>query len=71
VWTIVDVGGGHGRLLAGILAATPTATGVLFDMPHVVAGAEPLLRKHHVADRVRIADGSFFDSLLTAATCMC
>jgi hypothetical protein len=31
-------------------------------MPHVVAGAEPLLRKHHV-DRVRIADGSFFDSL--------
>ena len=25
--TIVDVAGGHGRLLAGILAATPTATG--------------------------------------------
>jgi hypothetical protein len=32
-------------------------------MPHVVAGAEPLLRKHQVADRVRIADGSFFDSV--------
>ncbi|MDT5266725.1 MAG: hypothetical protein QOI90_3351 [Mycobacterium sp.] len=61
--TIVDVGGGHGRLLAGILGATPTATGVLFDLPHVVAGAEPVLRKHHVADRVRIADGSFFDSI--------
>jgi hypothetical protein len=58
--TIVDVDGGHGRLLAGILAAAPTATGVLFDLPHVVAGAEPLLRKHRVADRVRIADGSFF-----------
>jgi C-methyltransferase len=61
--TIVDVGGGHGRLLAGILAATPTANGVLFDLPHVVAGAEPLLRKHHVADRVRIAEGSFFDAV--------
>jgi hypothetical protein len=61
--TIVDVAGGHGRLLAGILAATPTATGVLFDLPHVVAGAEPLLRKHRVAERVRIVEGSFFDAV--------
>ena len=69
--TIVDVGGGHGRLLAGILGATPTATGVLFDLPQVVAGAEPVLRKHHVADRVRIAEGSFFEAIPTAATYMC
>jgi hypothetical protein len=61
--TIVDIAGGHGRLLAGILAEAPHATGVLFDIPQVVAGAEPLLRKHRVADRVRIADGSFFDTV--------
>jgi hypothetical protein len=61
--TIVDVAGGHGRLLAGILAVTPTAKGVLFDLPHVVEGAGPLLRTHHVADRVRIAAGSFFDAV--------
>ena len=61
--TVVDVAGGHGRLLAGILAATPTATGVLFDLPHVVAGAEPLLSKHRVAERVRIVEGSFFDAV--------
>ena len=61
--TIVDVAGGHGRLLAGILAATPTATGVLFDLPHVVAGAGPLLRKHGVVERVRIVEGSFFDGV--------
>jgi C-methyltransferase len=61
--TIVDVGGGHGRLLAGILAATPTANGVLFDLRHVVADAEPMLRKHQVVDRVRIAEGSFFDAV--------
>ncbi len=61
--TIVDVAGGHGRLLAGILAATPTATGVLLDLPHVVAGAGPLLRKHGVAERVRIVEGSFFDAV--------
>jgi len=58
--TIVDIAGGHGRLLAGILATTPSAKGVLFDLPHVVSDAEPLLRKHHVADRVVVAEGSFF-----------
>jgi hypothetical protein len=61
--TIVDVAGGHGRLLAGILSATPTAKGVLFDLPHVVAGAEPLLRKHRVFDRVNIVGGSFFEAV--------
>ena len=61
--TIVDVAGGHGRLLAGVLGATQTATGVLFDLPHVVAGAGPLLQRHNVADRVRIAEGSFFESV--------
>jgi hypothetical protein len=61
--TIIDVAGGHGRLLAGILGATPHAMGVLFDLPHVVAGAGLLLRKHGVADRVRIVEGSFFEAI--------
>ncbi len=39
--TVVDVGGGHGRLLSAILKATPQARGILFDMPQVVAGARP------------------------------
>ncbi len=60
--TVVDVGGGHGRLLAAILQATPNARGVLFDLPQVVAGAPALLRHHHVDDRVRVDEGSFFDS---------
>ena len=29
--TVVDVGGGHGMLLAGILAANQEALGILFD----------------------------------------
>ena len=61
--TIVDVGGGHGRLLAGILSATPAAQGVLYDLPHVVAGAPALLRQRGVEDRVRVEGGSFFDSV--------
>jgi C-methyltransferase len=35
--TIVDVGGGHGPLLAAILAAAPSSRGVLYDMRRVVA----------------------------------
>jgi hypothetical protein len=61
--TIIDVGGGHGRLLAAIIAATPGAEGVLYDLPQVVEGAPELLRKHGVADRVRTAGGSFFEAV--------
>src|SRR5262249_24079843 len=61
--TIVDVAGGHGRLLASILNAAPKARGILFDQPHVVAGARPVLEQHGVADRVRVAEGSFFDAV--------
>lgn len=39
--TIVDVGGGHGALLSGILDAYPNARGVVCDLPHVVADVDP------------------------------
>ena len=52
---IVDVGGGRGALLAGILAAHPGVRGVLFDQPAVVADA--------VADGFEIVGGSFFEAV--------
>jgi hypothetical protein len=61
--TIVDVGGGHGPLLAAILAAAPASRGVLYDLPLVVSNAPSLLREQGIADRVVIAEGSFFDSV--------
>jgi hypothetical protein len=61
--TIVDVGGGHGGMLATILAATPTIQGVLYDQPHVVVGAPTLLKQRGVDHRVRIHEGSFFDKV--------
>jgi DNA-binding Lrp family transcriptional regulator len=64
---ILDVGGGHGRFLAAILAATPAARGVLYDLPQVVEGAPELLSRHGVADRVEIVGGSFFDSVPAGA----
>lgn len=58
--TIVDVGGGNGTLLASLLAAHPGLHGILFDQPHVVAGAEPVLRDAGVLDRCTVVAGSFF-----------
>jgi hypothetical protein len=63
--TVVDVGGGVGRLLCAILEATPTARGVLYDLPHAIAEAPPVLRQHNVANRVELLEGSFFDSVPT------
>jgi hypothetical protein len=37
--------------------------GVVFDQPHVVAGAPDVLRDFGVDDRSRIEGGSFFDSI--------
>ena len=54
--TVVDVGGGHGGLIRAVLQRHPGARGVLFDQPHVVAGAAP-------ADRLELVGGSFFDSV--------
>jgi DNA-binding transcriptional ArsR family regulator len=61
--TIVDVGGGHGRLLAAILEATPLARGVLYDLPQVVAGAPAVLTERGVQDRMKIVPGSFFEAI--------
>jgi hypothetical protein len=63
--TIVDVGGGQGTMLAAILAGSRGSKGILYDLPRVVATAPNLLRENNVADRVRIAEGSFFDSVPT------
>ena len=39
VGTVLDVGGGHGALLAALLRAHPRIRGVLFELPHVAEGA--------------------------------
>jgi hypothetical protein len=65
--TVVDIGGGHGALLAAVLAAHPRVRGVVFDQPHVVAGAPAVLEAAGVADRCEAVGGSFFDAVPTGA----
>jgi SAM-dependent methyltransferase len=67
--TIVDVGGGHGALLATILATAPKPRGILFDQAQVVAGAEPLLTARGVRSRVEIAPGDFFAEVPSGGDC--
>jgi hypothetical protein len=65
--TIADVGGGTGAFLARILASAPDARGVLFDLPHVVAGAPAVLAAAGVAERCEVVGGSFFDGVPAGA----
>ena len=60
---LVDVGGGHGNMLAAVLAAYPEMRGILFDLPHVVSGAGEHFRSAGVSDRWERVGGSFFDSV--------
>jgi hypothetical protein len=60
---LVDVGGGHGALLAAILAKNPQMNGVLFDAPHVVVGANDILAAHGVIGRCETVGGDFFASV--------
>ena len=59
VSTLVDVGGGHGLVLAGLLETNPSLYGVLFELPGVAAGASALLGDHLTARRCRIEAGDF------------
>ncbi|MBI3449843.1 MAG: methyltransferase, partial [Acidobacteria bacterium] len=61
--TLVDVAGGHGLMSVTILKANKRMRGILFDLPHVAAGATALLRSGGVADRCRIVSGDFFASV--------
>lgn len=63
VGTLVDVGGGYGSLLAGVLTANPQVRGVLFDAPSVIDGADELLTRAGVAERVEKLAGDFFHSV--------
>jgi hypothetical protein len=60
---IVDVGGGQGELLGGILARHPGSNGILYDLPEVVTGAPAVLRTHGVDDRCQAVGGDMFSSV--------
>jgi orsellinic acid C2-O-methyltransferase len=67
--SVVDVGGGNGALVAGVLSANPTLHAVLFDLDQGLAGADKYLQRRGVADRCTTVAGDFFDSVPPGADC--
>jgi SAM-dependent methyltransferase len=67
VETLMDVAGGHGQLLATVLGRHKKMRGILFELPHVAAGATALFTRAGITDRVRIESGDFFKELPSGA----
>ena len=60
---LVDVGGGHGRLLSMILKAYPKLRGTIFDLPHTFEGAQKTIAEAGLNDRCEVVSGDFFRSV--------
>jgi hypothetical protein len=63
VATVVDIGGGYGTLLIGILGAYPTLQGVLFDLLAVIASARERLAASTIGVRADCVPGDFFQAV--------
>lgn len=61
IGSIVDVGGGHGFLLAGVLQRHPAMKGILYEAPPVIDTA-PGGPTEPVKDRVTFVKGNMFES---------
>jgi len=53
--TIADIGGGRGHLLQAILDRNPAASGILFDLPHVIEDSSGA-----ASSRIEVIGGDFF-----------
>jgi len=63
IGTLMDVGGGHGYLLATILKANPSQQGILFETPEVAEGAQDRFDSEGLSDRCRVVAGNFLDAI--------
>ena len=65
--TVVDVGGGNGALLIGILKANPNLRGIVFDQPHAATRATDKIAAEGLSSRCRAIGGDFFKELPSGA----
>jgi orsellinic acid C2-O-methyltransferase len=60
---IVDVGGGKGALVAGLVARHPNLRGIVCDLPSGLAEAQAYAAALGVQDRCAVAESDFFQSV--------
>jgi hypothetical protein len=65
--TICDVGGGRGTLVSEVLLRHPHLRATLVDAAGVLDLARALLEHRHVADRVTLTPGNFFEAVPSGA----
>jgi SAM-dependent methyltransferase len=68
--TVLDVGGGNGSTLRGLLTAHPGLRGQLLDRPQVVEDARSLLVEAGLGERVELLAGDFFQDVPGKADCV-
>jgi hypothetical protein len=56
---VVDVGGGDGSFLSGVLAAYPHLTGIVYDQPYVAEAARKQLAAAGLGERCTFVGGDF------------
>jgi hypothetical protein len=61
--TIIDVGGGNGALLAGLLSAHSHLDGIVFDRPEVAERARKEMSAQGLTERCRAVGGDFFEGV--------
>jgi ubiquinone/menaquinone biosynthesis C-methylase UbiE len=61
--TLVDIAGGHGKVITEILKKHPDVHGVLFDLEHVVAGAKTRIESQGLSARCAVVHGDFFKAV--------
>ncbi|MCF6149981.1 MAG: methyltransferase [Candidatus Kuenenia sp.] len=61
--TVIDVGGGNGSTVVGILARHPAVQGILFDLPAVAERARSGLVGSNQANRLHVVGGDFFSAV--------
>jgi hypothetical protein len=66
---LVDVGGGHGQLLAAILQACPSLQGLLLDTPSVATRAQALFDSLELGSRCEAICGDMFTEVPGGGDC--
>jgi hypothetical protein len=64
--TVMDVGGGNGRMLAAILNRHPAVKGILFDLPAVADRTRATVPELGLGERYQVVGGDFFTSVPAA-----
>jgi SAM-dependent methyltransferase len=65
--TLVDVGGGNGSLLIGILKTYPNLHGIVFDLPHAAEKARDEISEAGLQARCEAIGGDFFKEVPAGA----